>query len=87
MTLWWIGNGVLLFVVIPAVVLVLIRVMRPALSMRRCVDELAEQREGITPELEELSDLERTPDLARAVSVGLHRYAAAVGKLAARGER
>ena len=87
MSLWWGGNGVLLFVVIPVVVLLLITVMRPARAMMRCVDGLAEQGEGITREREDLSALERAPDLAREVGADLHRYATAVGELITRGQR
>ena len=81
MVLWWIGNAVLLLVVIPAVVIVAQRVLRPALEIRRYADDLAENGALIPGHLDPLADAERTTDLAKDVAVGLERYRRAIEEL------
>ena len=42
MWLWWIGNAVLLVAVVPVVLLLANRVMRPALEIKRYADDILE---------------------------------------------
>ncbi len=81
MALWWIGNAVLILVVIPAVLVVAQRVLRPALEIRRYADDAAEHGALLPEHLDPLADIERTRTLAREVTAGLERYRAALDEL------
>ncbi len=81
MALWWIGNAVLLLVVIPAVVVVAQRVLRPALEIRRYADDAAEHGALLPSHLDPLEDLDRTRELAGHVATGLERYRRALDEL------
>ncbi len=78
MTLWWIGNAVFLLVVIPAVILVMEQVLRPATQIKAYADDVAEHGVLFGPHLEALQGLGETRELARKVDAGLERYIAAL---------
>jgi hypothetical protein len=63
MVLWWIGNALLLLVVIPAVVALALRVLRPAQEIRRYADEILEHTRGIAHGLDPLPALADTREL------------------------
>lgn len=74
MTLWWLGNAVLLLVVVPVVVLLLVRVLLAALAVRRGLAALAEPSTLLSDRVEGLRTLDRTRELAGEVSAGLERH-------------
>jgi hypothetical protein len=80
-TLWWIGNGVLLIVVVPALIFVLNRVVGPALEIAGYADDLAEHGTQAATRLEALEDIKRTAELSREAGISVERYAAALDDL------
>ncbi len=81
MWLWWIGNAVLLFAVVPAVLLLANRVLRPAIEIQRYADDILEHGVGLTENLEPVPAIAETRDLvssARTLAVG---YVGAAGPL------
>ena len=81
MTLMWIGDIVLLFVVIPAVVIILRRVITPALEIKAYADDITKHGAQFAPHLGALSDLATTRELVREVNTGLERYAKALDRI------
>lgn len=82
MVLWWIGNAVLLFVVLPVVIFLLNRVLAAVERIRAATDgilagggELGREVEGL-PAL-----LETTDTTVEQVAVGATRYAGSVATL------
>jgi len=78
MTLWWIGNIVLIFVIIPVVVVILNKVIEPANHIRMYADDIMEHGAQFGPHLEALHDLSQTRELARRTRADLERYARAL---------
>ena len=81
MWLWWIGNAVLLVAVVPVVLLLANRVMRPALEIKRYADDILEHAVGLTENLEPLPAVADTRDLVSAVKGLAVRYVGAAGPL------
>ncbi len=82
MILWWIGDIVLIVVVIPVVVLILQRVLQPALEIMHYADDITEHVVAFPSHLDALQDLGTTSQLIKEVNVDLERYARALDKLA-----
>jgi hypothetical protein len=84
MTLWWIGNAILLVVVVPVLVALLNRVLAALERIRGATDEILSGGVALTAALDDvpelLADTDRT---VRDVAVGAARYAGSVGKLLA----
>ncbi len=78
MTLWWIGNIILIAVIIPVVVVILNRVIEPANHIRLYADDIMEHGAQFGPHLEALADLSKTRDLVRRTRADLERYARAL---------
>ncbi len=78
MTLWWIGNIILIAVIIPVVVVILNKVLEPANHIRLYADDIMEHGAQFGPHLEALGDLSKTRDLVRRVRGDLERYARAL---------
>ena len=78
MTLWWIGNFVLILVIIPVVVIILNKVLEPANHIRMYADDIMEHGAQFGPHLEALQDLSKTRDLVRRTRGDLERYARAL---------
>ena len=78
MILMWIGNLIFLFVVIPAVVVILRRVHAPAQDIKQYADDITEHGAQFGPHLEALHELATTRDLVRRINVDLERYAHAL---------
>ncbi len=74
MILMWIGNLIFLFVVIPAVVVILRRVHAPAQDIKQYADDITEHGAQFGPHLEALHELATTRDLVRRINVDLERY-------------
>lgn len=81
MTLWWIGNIVLLAVVIPVVILILRSVIKPAASIKSHSDELIVVGSSIVTNLDAVYDLLETQRLVGLTGAGLGRYGAALDEI------
>lgn len=81
MILMWIGNIIFLFVVIPVVVIILRRVIAPAVEIRTYADDITDHVTQFAPHLGALSELATTRQLVREVNTGLERYAKALERI------
>lgn len=82
MTLWWIGNLVLLLVVVPVLVALLNRVLAALERIRKASDEILAGGVALIGEVDAVPELlEVTDRTINDVSVGAVRYAGSVGKL------
>ncbi len=75
MVLWWIGNLVFLFVIIPVVVLLLHGLLKPVIEIGRYADDILEHGVGAIAQLDPIEDLSTTGDRAEQVNRDLSRYA------------
>lgn len=82
MILLWIGNLILLLVVVPVVVLILMRVLSPAREIKIYADDITTYGSQFAPHLEALSDLTTTRELVRQVNADLERYVRALDRIA-----
>ncbi len=81
MWLWWIGNAVLLLAVVPLVLLLANRVLRPAVEIQRYAEDILEHAVGLAENLEPVPAVAETRSLvssAKDLSVG---YVGAVAPL------
>jgi hypothetical protein len=82
MVLWWIGNVILLVVVLPVVVFLLNRVLAALERIRGATDNILAGGVALIGELDGLPEaLAVTDETVREVSVGAVRYAGSVAKL------
>jgi len=82
MTLWWIGNGVLLLVVVPVLVALLNRVLAALERIRGATDDILAGGVALTGELDNTPDLLAVTDATvKDVATGAVRYAGSVAKL------
>jgi hypothetical protein len=82
MVLWWIGNAVLLFVILPVVIALLNRVLAAVERIRGATDEILTGGVALAGQLECVPDgLATTDETIRAVTVGATRYAGSVARL------
>jgi hypothetical protein len=82
MTWWWIGNAILLLVVVPVLVALLNRVLAALERIRAASDEILAGGVALIGELDVVPDmLATTDDTIRDVAVGAVRYAGSVAKL------
>jgi hypothetical protein len=82
MVLWWIGNVILLVVVLPVVIFLLNRVLAAVERIRGATDNILVGGVALTGELNGLPEaLAVTDETVREVSVGAVRYAGSVTKL------
>ncbi len=82
MWLWWIGNAVLLLVVVPVLVALLNRVLAALERIRAASDDVLAGGVAIIGELDTTPELLATTDTTiEAVADGAVRYAGSVGKL------
>lgn len=82
MTLWWIGNAVLLLVVVPVLVALLNRILAALERIRRASDDILDGGVALTGELDDVPEMLAVTDgTVRDVSVGAVRYAGSVAKL------
>ncbi len=82
MVLWWIGNAVLLVVILPVVIALLNRVLAAVERIRGATDEILAGGVALVGELNGVPDALATTDRAvHEVSVGAVRYAGSVAKL------
>jgi hypothetical protein len=82
MVLWWIGNVVLLVVILPVVIALLNRVLAAVERIRGATDEILADGVALAGELDGVPELLATTDTTiREVTVGATRYAGSVAKL------
>lgn len=82
MTLWWIGNAVLLVVILPVVIGLLNRVLAAVERIRGATDEILRGGVALTRNLDDVPEaLATTGSTIEEVAVGAVRYAGSVGRL------
>ena len=82
MTLWWIGNLVLLVAVVPILVALLNRVLAALERIRGAADDVLAGGVALIGELDGVPEMLATTDgTIHDVAVGAVRYAGSVGKL------
>jgi hypothetical protein len=82
MVLWWIGNVILLVVVLPVVIFLLNRVLAAVERIRAATDNILAGGVALIGELNGLPEaLAVTDETIKEVSVGAVRYAGSVAKL------
>lgn len=79
---WWIGNLVLLFVVLPVVYVLMQRIVAPVDRIRATVDDILYNGVILTEELDNVPALlAETDSTVKEVSIGATRYVKRVGHL------
>jgi hypothetical protein len=82
MVLWWIGNAILLVVVLPVVIFLLNRVLAAVERIRAATDEILSGGVALVGELKGVPGaLATTDETVREVAVGAVRYAGSVARL------
>jgi len=82
MTLWWIGNAILLVVVVPVLVALLNRVLAALERIRGATDEILSGGVALIGELNGVPEaLATTDETVKEVANGAVRYAGSVAKL------
>jgi hypothetical protein len=82
MVLWWIGNAVLLLVILPVVIFLLNRVLAAIERIRGAADQILSGGVALIGELQGVPEALATTDATIGeVSVGAVRYAGSVAKL------
>jgi hypothetical protein len=82
MVLWWIGNAILLLVVVPVLVALLNRVLAALERVRGASDEILGGGVALIGELDGVPEaLAQTDETIHEVAVGAVRYAGSVAKL------
>jgi hypothetical protein len=82
MVLWWIGNAVLLLVILPVVIWLLNRVLAALERIRAATDEVLSGGVALIGELDGVPGaLATTDDTVKDVANGAVRYAGSVAKL------
>ena len=82
MVLWWIGNAILLFVVLPVVIALLNRVLAAVERIRAACDDILAGGVELLGEVDEVPMLLATTDATvHQIAVGATRYAGSVALL------
>ena len=81
MILWWIGNIIFLFVVVPVVLLFLNRVLRPTMEIDAYAKDVLEHGVALTAALDDIPKLRRTQELAGSARQSAGRYVSALEQL------
>jgi len=82
MVLWWIGNAILLIVVLPVVIYLLNRVLAAVERIRHATDDILSGGVALVGELTDVPAALATTDATiNEISVGAVRYAGSVAKL------
>jgi hypothetical protein len=82
MTWWWIGNAVILLVVVPVLVALLNRVLAAVERIRKASDDILAGGVGVIGEVDRVPELLAvTDDTISEVANGAVRYAGSVAKL------
>lgn len=82
MILWWIGVIVFLFVIIPVVILLLHRLLRPALQISAYADSITSDVSLFAPHINAaVQELATTQALVAAARPEIERYARALERM------
>jgi hypothetical protein len=82
MVLWWIGNVILLVVILPVVIYLLNRVLAAVERIRHATDDILSGGVALIGELQGVPEgLATTDATVNEISVGAVRYAGSVAKL------
>lgn len=82
MILWWIGNLILIFVVLPIVYLLMRRIVAPVDRIRAACDDILHNGVILLGELDNVPELLAVTDSAvKEISIGATRYVKRVGHL------
>lgn len=81
MALWWIGNAIFVLVVIPVVVVLLARLVKPVVLIEKHVNAVHQDAGRIVVALDGVQGLVTTRDLVKRVGGGLTRYVTAVDRI------
>lgn len=81
MAVWWVASAVGLVVVIPLVLVLALRVLRPALEAARYADDILVHGVALSGTLDPVPALLRTRELVADVTAQAVRYAGAVERL------
>jgi hypothetical protein len=82
MVWWWIGNAILLVVILPVVIYLLNRVLAAVERIRHATDDILSGGVALVGELSGVpAALATTDETVHEVSVGAVRYAGSVAKL------
>ncbi|MDQ3761323.1 MAG: hypothetical protein M3460_06360 [Actinomycetota bacterium] len=82
MILWWIGNLILLFAVLPIVAVLMNRIVTPVDRIRKTVDDILYNGVILTGELDNVpSLLAETDRTVKEISIGATRYVKRVAAL------
>lgn len=79
--LWWIGNLLLLAVVIPVVLLLLNRVVRPIKEIKNYADDILDHGVKLTGTLDCVPVLATTCELTAAARLNVTRYGLALARM------
>jgi len=80
-TLWWIGNAIFVLVIIPVVLVLLVRLVKPVAAIERNVNLIHQDAGRIVVALDGVKALVTTRDLVKRVGGGLTRYVTAVDRI------
>ena len=81
MTLWWIGNLILAVVVIPVVLVLLRKLMKPVDQIGREADAILAGGTTIAAQLDLLGGLVPTRDSIKQIGAGVAAYGAALDRI------
>ncbi len=79
--LWWIGNIIFVFVILPVVVIILIQVLSPIREIRAYADDISEHGGLFGPHLDSTAELAETQRLVKQVNGGLIAYVGALDRI------
>jgi len=79
--LWWIGNAALALAVIPLVLLLANRVLRPVKEIKEYADDILVHGVGLTGTLDAVPKLVKTKELTGAALGLVSRYGAALRRI------
>lgn len=78
---WWIGNAALLFVIVPLVVYIANRVVRPATEIKLYAANILAHGVAVTGNLDAVPAVIDTRDMVVAAKEGVVRYEAALDRI------
>ena len=81
MVWWWIGNLAFLFVVIPVVIILLQRTVRPIMEIHEYATDILDHGVKLTGTLDSVPKLATTRDLAATARERAGRYAGVIERL------
>jgi hypothetical protein len=81
MALWWLGNAILIAVIIPLFVVLLRGVVSAVLTIQRQVTDIGDVADAMVGDLEPIPQLLTTQSLVEQTTTGLARYGAALDKI------